>query len=258
MHQNLYIHQVRRKKGPTLGGRESDIGDAVRRIKTHVEGFDECMEGGIPEGHMVLICGSAGTMKSTLAYYVLYHEILEGDSGGLYITLEQNKDNLLTHMKGMGMNSSAVDGRLSILDLSQMRKELLTEDQHMWMDFLSHLIQLIQGVENCKLVVLDSLNALYSLVNFKNPRNELFLFFEKFRNLGTTTFFIAESSSDKTTCGEYGLEDFMCDGIIRLTMRSQGEAFNRYIRCVKMRSSRLDTSFFPLLVTETGFKIIQK
>lgn len=216
------------------------------------------MEGGIPEGHMVLVCGSAGTMKSTLAYYVLYHEILEGDYNGLYITLEQSKSNLLTHMEGMGMNSSAVEGRLDILDLSQMRREILTEGQDMWMDFLSHLIQLIQRVESCKLVVLDSLNALYSLVNFQNPRNELFLFFEKFRDLGTTTFFIAESVSDAITCGEYGLEDFMCDGIIRLTMRNQGEGFSRYIRCVKMRSSRLDTSFFPLLVTETGFKIIQK
>lgn len=216
------------------------------------------MQGGIPEGHMILVCGSAGTMKSTFAYSILYNEILEKDVGGLYITLEQSKENLLTHMEGMGMNSSEAKEKLNILDLTQMRKEILTEAQGMWIDFVSRLVELIQNVENCKLVVLDSLNALYSLVNFANPRNELFLFFEKFRNLGVTTFFVAESRSEDKICGEYGLEDFMCDGIILLTMREEGDRFNRYIRCIKMRSSRLDTSFFPLLVTERGFKIIQK
>ncbi len=233
-------------------------GDVVRRIRTHIEGFDNCMQGGIPEGHMILVCGSAGTMKSTFAYSILYNEILENDVGGLYITLEQSKENLLTHMEGMGMNSSEVKKKLNILDLTQMRKEILTETKELWIDFVSRLVELIQNVENCRLVVLDSLNALYSLVNFANPRNELFLFFEKFRDLGVTTFFIAESRSENKGCGEYGLEDFMCDGIILLTMREEGDRFNRYIRCVKMRSSRLDTSFLPLLVTESGFKVIQK
>ena len=230
----------------------------MRRIKTHVEGFDDCMQGGIPEGHMVLICGSAGTMKSTLAYSILYNEVSERDVKGLYITLEQNKENLLTHMEGMGMDASTLEEKLNVLDLTEMRKQLLLDNQAIWMDFISRLVELIKSVQNCKLVVLDSLNALYSLVNFSNPRNELFLFFEKFRDLGMTTFFIAESSSEKTPCGEFGLEDFMCDGIIRLAMKEVGDTFGRYIRCIKMRSSRLDTSYFPLLVSESGFRVIRE
>jgi len=230
----------------------------VRRVKTHVQDFDDCMQGGIPEGHMVLICGSAGTMKSTLAFSILYREAVEQSARGLYITLEQSKENLLTHMAGMGMDVSVLGEKLNVLDLTEMRKELLIEGQAIWMDFISRLVELIKNVEDCKLLVLDSLNALYSLVNFSNPRNELFLFFEKFRSLGMTTFFIAESSSENASCGEFGLEDFMCDGIIRLTMREVGDTFNRYIRCVKMRSSRLDTSYFPLLVAENGFKVIRE
>ncbi len=262
--QNLYIYGGRsiprnsiRQLSP-LGGRKSEKGDEVRRVKTHVEEFDDCMQGGIPEEHMILICGSAGTMKSTLAYSILYNEVIQCDVRGLYITLEQSKENLLTHMEGMGMNAAAAEGKLSVLDLTQMRKELLMDGQAIWMDFISRLVEVIQNVEDCKLVVLDSLNALYSLVNFSNPRNELFLFFEKFRSLGMTSFFIAESNPETDSCGEFGLEDFMCDGIIRLSMREVGDTFGRYIRCVKMRSSRLDTSHFPLLVSESGFKIIRE
>lgn len=207
---------------------------------------------------MILICGSAGTMKSTLAYSILYNEISKRDVKGLYITLEQNKENLLTHMEGMGMDASTLEEKLNVLDLTEMRKQLLLDNQAIWMDFISRLVELIKSVQNCKLVVLDSLNALYSLVNFSNPRNELFLFFEKFRDLGMTTFFIAESSSENAPCGEFGLEDFMCDGIIRLTMKEVGDTFGRYIRCIKMRSSRLDTSYFPLLVSESGFRVIRE
>ena len=248
-----------------LGRTVTQIGDTVKRVMTHIEGFDECMEGGIPERHMILICGSAGTMKSTFAYSILYNEVSKENMNGLYITLEQSRENLLTHMDGMGMNASVVGEKLSVLDLSEIRRELWIErqdlymqDQHMWMDFISRIVELIRTVENCKLLVVDSLNALYALVNFTNPRNELFMFFEKFRNLGMTTFFIAESKSEDTLCGEFGVEDFMCDGIIQLLMREEGDTFNRYIRCVKMRSSRLDTSYFPLLVTENGFKIIRE
>lgn len=223
------------------------------------------MEGGIPERHMILICGSAGTMKSTFAYSILYNEVCKGNMNGLYITLEQSRENLLTHMEGMGMNTSSLGEKLSVLDLTQIRRELwierqdlYMEDHNMWMDFISRVVELIRNVENCELLVVDSLNALYALVNFANPRNELFMFFEKFRSLGMTTFFIAESKSEETMCGEFGVEDFMCDGIIQLSMREEGDTFNRYIRCVKMRSSRLDTSHFPLLVTESGFKIIRE
>lgn len=244
--------------------RRIQIGDEVNRVKTHVDGFDECMEGGIPEGHMILICGSAGTMKSTLAFSVLYNEVIDNNFRGLYITLEQSRENLLTHMKGMGMDPSAAGDNLRVLDLTQLRRDLIKgetlfmTDQGMWMDFISRTVELIGKVDNCRLLAIDSLNALYSLVTFDNPRNQLFSFFESFRNLGLTTFFISESSTNSTPCGEFGIEDFMCDGIIRLSMREEGDTFNRYVRCVKMRSARLDTSFFPLLITEDGFRIIRE
>src|SRR2546425_52022 len=46
-------------------------------VKTHIRGFDEdVLRGGIPQGHVVLVRGASGTMKSSLAYYVLYHNAL--------------------------------------------------------------------------------------------------------------------------------------------------------------------------------------
>ena len=37
----------------------------MKRIPTHVDGLDEVLGGGVPEGNVVLVSGSPGTMKTT-------------------------------------------------------------------------------------------------------------------------------------------------------------------------------------------------
>ena len=36
----------------------------IERIPTHVEGLDEKMQGGIPQGHISIVAGASGAMKS--------------------------------------------------------------------------------------------------------------------------------------------------------------------------------------------------
>src|SRR5437879_13080731 len=91
-------------------------------VKTHIRGFDEdVLRGGIPQGHVVLIRGASGTMKSSLAYYVLYHNALEG-TPGLYVTLEQSAGGLLEHIASLGLKATSVSDALPILDLSRGRE----------------------------------------------------------------------------------------------------------------------------------------
>ena len=43
------------------------------RVKTYIQGLDEQMSGGVPKGHVVLISGMPGTMKSSVAFNILYN-----------------------------------------------------------------------------------------------------------------------------------------------------------------------------------------
>src|SRR2546428_4830523 len=93
-------------------------------VKTHIRGFDDdVLRGGIPQGHVVLVRGASGTMKSSLAYYVLYHNALEG-APGLYVTLEQTAAGLLEHIAGLGLKATPVSQAPPILDLSRRRGDL--------------------------------------------------------------------------------------------------------------------------------------
>ncbi|MCK7502862.1 MAG: hypothetical protein MZV70_01345 [Desulfobacterales bacterium] len=69
------------------------------------------MEGGVPEGHLVLVAGTPGTMKSSLCYYMLYNHALESGTTSVYVTLEQSRDSLLKQMEKMGMHTDQVDGQ---------------------------------------------------------------------------------------------------------------------------------------------------
>src|SRR5256886_13318189 len=62
-------------------------------------------------------------MKSSLAYYVLYHNALAG-APGLYVTLEQAAAGLLEHVAGLGLKATSVSEALPILDLSRGREYL--------------------------------------------------------------------------------------------------------------------------------------
>ena len=42
------------------------------RIQTFIKGLDETMEGGVPKGHVVLLTGMPGSMKSSVGWNILH------------------------------------------------------------------------------------------------------------------------------------------------------------------------------------------
>src|SRR2546428_7758204 len=97
---------------------ESDI----PLISSHVAGLDAALGGGIPQGAIVLVAGTPGTMKSSLIYNIMYHNAKAGRRG-LYITLEQTTESLKIAMGRMGYESLD-EGKLYILDLGVLRTSL--------------------------------------------------------------------------------------------------------------------------------------
>src|SRR5437867_11052687 len=94
------------------------------RIRTHVEGFDEKLGGGIPPGHIVIIAGAGGTMKSTVAWDILYQGAVKVNRSGAYITLEQRRHSFASHLRTRGLDPHDVQHRLSIVDLAMLRTPL--------------------------------------------------------------------------------------------------------------------------------------
>ncbi len=225
----------------------------MERIKTYIQGFDDMIGGGIPEGHVVLLAGEPGTFKSSIAFNLMYHNVKNDGHTGCYITLEQGRQSLMTQMTEMGMDLEAVENSLSIVDLALIRKNLEKLGQQSWMQIFKTYAHNLKENIDYDLLVIDSLPILTMLTEFKNPRSELFHFFEWLRDLAVTTFIISEMKSGSDSYAEFG-EDFLADGIIHLKMEKVSDVnIQRRIRATKIRATHHSPDFFTLLFDKGVF-----
>lgn len=221
-------------------------------IPTYVKGLDEALGGGIPEGSIVLLSGSPGTMKTSLAFSILYHNSKFGRRG-FYITLEERGDDLKATMKKMGMgNVNQAD--LYLLDLGRIRLELSDgETKGDWFAILKEIIEDAVSVSDYSLVVLDSLDSLYSLEVAPHPRRQLFHLFGYLKDFRVTTLVVSEIPFGSPRLTEHGV-DFLADGILLMRQFELGESdIQLRVRCVKMRKLRHDRSYYSLEFDEGRF-----
>jgi circadian clock protein KaiC len=215
-----------------------------------VHGLDENIGGGIPDGSIVLLSGTAGTMKSSLAYYMLYANAKNDAVPGLYVSLEQSRDSLLRQMHGLRFDG-ALKANLDILDLGEVRMK--TEGAN-WLDTFKFAIEETRKRMRYDLLVIDSLGALSMISELTRPREDLFRMFEWLRSLNITTLLISEMPVG--TYQYYGGEetDFLSDGIIHLKMVDVGETdVQRRLRCVKLRETDHSSSYYSFYYKDGSF-----
>ena len=240
---------------------------AGETVKTFVRGFDhEVLGGGIPTGSVVLLRGPSGTMKSSLAYFILYQNALKGVHG-LYVTLEQSAGSLLEHVAGLGLRATEVSDALPILDLSRGREHLeglvsrIAEMQGPkfrtpvdLLEVLKDKILDLQRSTGARLIVIDSWDALETLLEFEDRRGETFRFFQWLRETGLTALLISEVYPTTLEAGFE--EEFLADGVLHLTMERTGEiSFQRRIQCAKMRSADHRADAYTLLFVDGRFEV---
>lgn len=230
------------------------------RIPTYVMGLDERMQGGIPMGHIVLLAGVSGTMKSSLGFSMLYNAVMEGRTSGIYVTLEQGKDSLASHMSGMGMDvdDPRVRSKIAIIDLADLRVQLDAQGMSQSVDWMGQLIKQLANYRDSigfEVVVFDSLGAFFTLTKMENPRDEVFRFFEAIRRMGLTGIIICEMMGEtKNQYGEFGIEDYLSDGVMHLTMERDEDSIQRKMSIVKMRHTNHLLGYYPYHWAENDSK----
>ena len=239
--------------------------DEDDRLPTFVDGLDEMLEGGVPTKHVVLVCGRAGSMKSSFCYYIM-HKLAENDSRKtIYLSLEQSRQSLLRHMKRLGMRKETAStlmvsdlDDMVVVDMAALRKEGEVSEEIDWLSSIINQLRSYKESFGADAITIDSLSALYSLTTFKNPRSELFFFFEKLRDLDLTVFLISEMYGENLNqFGPYGVEEFLADGIIHIKTEAYANRANLFLGVVKMRETNHPRDYYPMIVDQYGFGIVR-
>ncbi|TGC10769.1 RAD55 family ATPase [Methanolobus halotolerans] len=226
------------------------------RFVDTIHGLNEVFETDIPKGSVVLVTGAAGTLKSGFTFQVLSNYLEEADEYGLYVTLEQGKENHLRNMQSMGIKLSR---KLHISDFSDYRITYSDFPEDLLKLLEQNILDFRRNTENkCTCLVIDSLGALYSLIDIeaKELRKRMYRMVETFRREGLTTFIILEEDkysgmNDSAT----GAEGYLADGIIELGLHFKGSVANRYMRIRKMRATAHSMEPWILTVSDHGLKV---
>lgn len=246
--------------------------EEIIRTKTGIQGLDKALNGGFPSGNMVLVSGGAGTGKSTLCLqFIVNGAVLFGEKG-LYLSTEQNKDELYKQAAGFNWRLEELEqrGLLKIIYFDPTNGGSFPETFN-------------QAVEQFKpkRVVVDSLTTLtdsllisgisddkgFSLVQIAEtvnpiPRTEqivtkhvLYSLFKVLKQFKTTTLLTTEMPEDENHLSADGVSEFIADGVVILHYVGVGSVDFRSLAVRKMRYTDHSKSTLAYAIEPSGIAI---
>ena len=83
----------------------------ARRVSSGIAGLDALLDGGFPEGKVILVLGEPGTGKTILVSQFLHNGVTGQGDKGVYIGMNEPKTRFNAEMMSLGMDFSKLEGR---------------------------------------------------------------------------------------------------------------------------------------------------
>jgi circadian clock protein KaiC len=215
------------------------------KAATGIEGLDEILGGGLPQGRPTLVCGNAGCGKTLLAMEFLVRGATQFDEPGVFMAFEETEHDLIQNVASLGFDLTDLIARKKILvDFVHIAREEIQETGEYDLEGL--FIRLDHAINSigAKRVVLDTVETLFS--GLPNPlilRAELRRLFHWLKDKGITAIITGERGEGTLT--RHGLEEYVSDCVILLDHRVTEQVSTRRLRVVKYRGSTHGTNEYP-------------
>jgi circadian clock protein KaiC len=228
----------------------------VAKAATGIAGLDEITQGGFPAGRPTLVCGGPGCGKTVLAMEFLVRGAQQFGEPGLFVSFEENPQNLVKNFRSFGFDLDALVKRrqLKIVHVALSRKEII-ETGNFSLDAL--LIRIEQGIKEvgAKRVALDTMETIFAaLSNSDNLRSEIADLFHWLRDRGVTAIVTGEKGKEELT--RHGFEEYLSDCVLLLDHRIDEQTSKRRIRIIKYRGTAHGKDEYPFLIGATGFSVL--
>jgi len=247
----------------------------MERTKFGIQGLDKALMGGIPNGNLVLLSGGAGTGKSTLCMQFLINGASLFGEKALYISTEQNLDELHKHASAFGWD-------LKKLEEKNLLRIIFFDITH-GANFLKEVDAVIKEFQP-KRVAIDSMTTLtdaliiggmgekseFSLVQVVEtvspiPRTEqiiaksiLYKLISELKKYKLTTILTSELYEESKRLSADGITEFIADGVMLMHYIEIGVGDYRSLEVRKMRYSDYDKDIIPYDITPKGIVIMEE
>jgi KaiC/GvpD/RAD55 family RecA-like ATPase len=231
------------------------------RVASGVDGLDVMLRGGIPKGRIVLIRGTPGMGKTILCAQFLYKGAKQGEKG-IFVSLEETKDQLIREMYLVGMDFRALDrdGIVTFLDASPIRHVpaevklggISVGKRDFSLVALLKKIQSTVGEKKVERIVIDPLTALSIQYPDDNERRMMVLdLIETLSQMGATCLM----TEDLGATGSKRIEEYSVHGVVVLRPLAAGTNMVKTIDIVKMRETKQDDQTRLYRITDEGIVV---
>ena len=227
-------------------------------FKDSIPGLEKVFRTDVEPPCVVLLTGPPGSMKTSFCYTLMSKYLEKKREFGLYTTLEESSQSHLRNMKSMGMSLSPHMQISDFTDLREVDKVVEEGEATDYINFIEKMILYFKKKygDRFTLFALDSLGALYSLMEDSSQmRKRMFYFFKMLRDNNLTAFMVMERSIGAES-QLLGNEGFLVDGIIMLGLdRSRGKLV-RYLQVEKMRACQHSMEQHAVEVGQNGIVVL--
>jgi circadian clock protein KaiC len=221
-----------------------------KRVGTGIADFDAMLRGGFMRGDAVMLAGSAGSGKTTIALQYLVNGIAVGEPG-IYLTFEQMPDQIYRDALSFGWDLRKLEseGKFRVVCTSP---SLLVEGSGAE-ELLGDAIKDV----GAKRIVVDSVSHLSMFVPNGDLRKEAYRMVNYFKVSGLSSLLLWESQQEygqAFNVTDMGMS-FLVDSIVLLKFIEIESAIRRAMVVLKMRGSDHDKSLREYEITKDGVKL---
>jgi len=227
-------------------------GNVLVKSPTGIQGLDEILNGGLPQGRITLVAGGPGSGKSLLATEFVVNGAVKYGEPGVILTFEETQDDLEKNLASLGIDLKAlIDQNKIYVDHVYIERSEIEETGEYDLEGLFIRLAAAVATIGAKRVVLDTIETIFSGFSNENiMRSEIRRLFRWLKNRNLTAVVTGERGDGKLT--RYGLEEYISDCVILLDNRVNDKISTRTLRVIKYRGSSHSTDEFPFLIDNEG------
>jgi KaiC/GvpD/RAD55 family RecA-like ATPase len=240
-----------------------------KKIATGINGLDELVGGGFPEGRTILVVGGPGSGKTILCSQFLYKGMYENQENAIFVSLDESKDSFYSEMQQFGWDfrKAEEERKFAFIDATRMSrvamlKEKLYKEEskslrgkQLPVDRLIEELQAKIQQSNAKRVTVDTLAAL--VYRFPDPIERRTIIVDLIESLAD----LKVTSLVTTELGYLSLErnaleeEFLVHGVIMMQTLFSGGTTTRAIQVEKMRGAKVNPSLVPYSIDRNGIEV---